>query len=656
MAVRKEREPTPAVHAGIDGAVLPQPESEHAWLAAIVDFSSDAVISKRLDGTVTSWNAAAERMYGYPAAEAIGRSIEIIVPEDRRDELRGMDERLARGERVPPFETVRVTREGPRIDVALTMSPIIDHTGAVVGASGIARDISERRRAEEALRRSQAELKDFVENSAIGLHWVGPDGIILWANQAELDLLGYTQGEYLGRHLAEFHVDRAAMKAILERLHRNEQLNNCEARLRCKDGSIRHVLVSSNVYSENGEFIHTRCFTSDITGRKQAEIVIGGQKQALELIAEGAGLETVLETLVRTVEQRSVHGAIASILLLDDDGLHLRHGAAPSLPESYNRAIDGLIVGAAAGACGTAAQRRGAVIVTDIASDPLWEGYRELALRHGLRACWSAPILAKDERVLGIYAVYHRQPQRPSAADLQVIDVLSRTAAIAIEAKRAERQERVLIEELNHRVKNTLATAQSLATQTLRKNVSAKSFATAFSGRLAALASAHTLLAHARWSGAGLHALIQEQLAPYRLPERANVTIQGDDVSLEPSAALTLGLTLHELTTNAAKHGALASPAGTIEIRAQIGTEPDGRRLALTWCERGGPPIAAPPRRGFGLTLIERGLAYQLKGNVVLDFRPEGLQCTIELPLAVSASNTVARNWLRHGRLASQAR
>ena len=656
MAVAEEREPTPAVHAGMDGAALPEPESERAWLAAIVDFSSDAILSKRLDGTITSWNAAAERMYGYPAAEAIGRSIEIIVPEDRRDELKAMDERLARGERVPPFETVRVTREGRRIDVALTMSPIIDRTGAVVGASGIGRDISERRRAEEALRRSQAQLKDFVENSAIGLHWVGPDGIILWANQAELDLLGYARDEYLGRHIAEFHVDQTAMEAILERLHRNEQLNNYEARLRCKDGSIRYVLVSSNVYFENGQFIHTRCFTSDITERKQAEIVIGGQKQALELIAEGARLAPVLETLVRTVEERSVHGALASILLLDDDGLHLRHGAAPSLPENYNRAIDGLVVGAAAGSCGTAAQRRRAVIVTDIARDPVWEGYREPALQQGLRACWSAPILARDDRVLGVYAIYHRQPRRPSAADLQVIDVLSRTAAIAIEAKRAERQERLLIEELNHRVKNTLATAQSLATQTLRRNASPKSFATAFSGRLAALASAHTLLAHTRWSGAGLHALIEEQLAPYRLPDRASVTIEGDDVSLEPSAALALCLALHELTTNAAKHGALASPSRSVEIRTQIGTAPDGRRLALTWCEHGGPPIPAPPRRGFGLTLIERGLGYQLKGNVVLDFRPEGLHCTIELPLAEGAPNPVTRNWLRHGRLADQVR
>jgi PAS domain S-box-containing protein len=478
----------------MDGAASSELECDRAWLAAIVEFSSDAILSKKLDGTITSWNAAAERMYGYPAAEAIGRSIEMLVPAERLEELRGMDARLARGERVPPLETVRLTRDGRRIDVALTMSPIIDHTGAVVGASGIGRDISERRRADEALRRSQAELEDFVENSLLGLHWVGPDGIIVWANQAELDLLGYRRDEYLGRHIAEFHADPAVIETILERLGRNEQVSNYEARLRCKDGSIRHVLISSNVYFENGEFVHTRCFTNDITERKQAEIVIGGQKKALELIIEGAPLALVLETLVRTIEDRSVHGALASILLLDDDGLHFRHGAAPSLPDSYNRAIDGLTAGIAAGACAAPGQRRKAVIVTDVANDALWRKQRGLARRHGLRACWSMPILAKDDRLLGAYAIYHRQPLAPDAADLEVIEVLSRTAAIAIEAKRAERQERLLVEELSHRVKNTLATAQSLATQTLRKSASPELFAAAFSGRLAALAKAHTLL------------------------------------------------------------------------------------------------------------------------------------------------------------------
>jgi PAS domain S-box-containing protein len=632
----------------MDGTARPELECDRAWLAAIVDFSSDAILSKKLDGTITSWNAAAERLYGYPAAEVIGRSIELLVPADRREELRAMDERLARGERVPPFETERLTRDGRRIDVALTMSPIIDQTGAVVGASGIGRDISERRRADQALRRSQAQLKHFVMNSAVGLQWIGPDGIVLWANQTQLDLLGYPPEDYIGRHVADLHLDQGTIDEMLDRLHENQQLNNYEARLRCNDGSIRHVLISSNVYFEDGEFVHTRCFTSDITERKQAEIVIGGQKKALELIVEGAELATVLEALARTVEERSVHGALASILLLDDDGLHLRHGAAPSLPDSFNRAIDGLAVGAAAGAGATSAQGRKAVIVTDIATDGHWQAHRGLARRHRLRACWSAPILAKDNRVLGAFAIYHRQPRAPDAGDLQVLEVLSRTAAIAIEAKRAERQERLLVEELSHRVKNTLATAQSLATQTLRQSASPERFAAAFSGRLAALAKAHTLLAKHGWTTAGLHELIREQLAGYHPADEAIVTIRGDDVSLEPTAALALGLTLHELATNAAQHGALASHSGSIEIGAQLDRGRRGRRLKLTWRERGGPPIGAPPRRGFGLMLIERGLSYQLQGRVALDFRQAGLHCTIDLPVAG------AGDWPGERRLAGQ--
>ena len=175
---------------------------------------------------------------------------------------------------------------------------------------------------------------DFFENAAVPLHWVGPDGVILRANQAELDLLGYAREEYVGRNIVEFHADAEVIADILRRLSAGETLRDHPARLRCKDGSIRHVLVNSNVCFEDDKFVHTRCFTSDITERKQAQIVIGGQKRVLELIAEGAPLASVLDVLARTIEERSVDGALASILLADDDGLHLRHGAARSLPKA----------------------------------------------------------------------------------------------------------------------------------------------------------------------------------------------------------------------------------------------------------------------------------------------------------------------------------
>lgn len=143
-------------------------------------------------------------------------------------------------------------------------------------------------RAEQLARRQEQELRDFFENAAEGLHWAGPDGTILWANQAELDLLGYTREEYIGHHIAEFHADPDVIADILERLTRGETLHEYEAQLRGKDGSIRHVLINSNVLWEDGKFIHTRCFTRDITERKQAEQRLKDSEERLRLAVSTA--------------------------------------------------------------------------------------------------------------------------------------------------------------------------------------------------------------------------------------------------------------------------------------------------------------------------------------------------------------------------------
>lgn len=124
--------------------------------------------------------------------------------------------------------------------------------------------------ANAALRRKEVELRDFVENATVGMHWVGPDGTVLWANRAELDLLGYERDEYVGRNITEFHADPPVIDDILRRLSCGEELHAYEARLLRKDGSVRHVLISSNVLWEDGRFVHTRCFTRDITERKRA--------------------------------------------------------------------------------------------------------------------------------------------------------------------------------------------------------------------------------------------------------------------------------------------------------------------------------------------------------------------------------------------------
>jgi signal transduction histidine kinase len=171
---------------------------------------------------------------------------------------------------------------------------------------------------------------------------------------------------------------------------------------------------------------------------------VNGQSQVLEMITQGQPLAAILETIVRWVEAQSRDGVLASLVLLDREGKHLQHGAAPSLPKAYNELVNGVEIGPAVGSCGTAAFTRRPVIVEDIAHDPLWAGIRERALAHGLRACWSTPLIAGTGQVLGTFAMYYRQPRLPTPDDLQIIHLVTRTATLAIEHKQAEEEKEQL--------------------------------------------------------------------------------------------------------------------------------------------------------------------------------------------------------------------
>ena len=163
-------------------------------------------------------------------------------------------------------------------------------------------------------------------------------------------------------------------------------------------------------------------------------------------------LRATLDELMRAVEALSPVKLLGSILLLDADRQHLRHGAAPSLPDAYNAAIDGIAIGPTVGSCGTAAFRAEPVYVEDIAADPLWADFRELALGHGLRACWSTPIISSRGELLGTFAMYYREPRAPTRSDLDLVTFVTRSAALAIERDRAETALRALNQELEMRV------------------------------------------------------------------------------------------------------------------------------------------------------------------------------------------------------------
>jgi two-component sensor histidine kinase len=208
--------------------------------------------------------------------------------------------------------------------------------------------------------------------------------------------------------------------------------------------------------------------------------------------------------------------------------------------------------------------------------------------------------------------------------------------ALALEVehrRRIERQQNLLLDELNHRVKNTLATVQALAIQTLKgTDAPARD---AFIGRLFALSGQHDLLTLGNWEGASLEGVVRRALKPWREESRAEgherFLVEGPPVNLNTKRALALGMAFHELATNAARHGAFSVPDGKVRVSWRF--LDDGNRLRLDWCESGGPRIAAPGPKGFGLRLVEMGLAREISGAVELAFPPEGLTCSWEMTL-----------------------
>jgi GAF domain-containing protein len=175
----------------------------------------------------------------------------------------------------------------------------------------------------------------------------------------------------------------------------------------------------------------------NVSEDKKSEELRSAHNRVLELAIGDSPLERTLGELIKIVESTSRTEVLGSILLLDLDGKHLRHGAAPSLPREYMQAIDGEEIGPCAGSCGTAAYRGTPVFVSDIATDPLWAEYKVVALPLGLRACWSIPILTRGRRVLGTFAMYHREPREPTVRDLALVDLITQTAALVIDRERA---------------------------------------------------------------------------------------------------------------------------------------------------------------------------------------------------------------------------
>ena len=455
-------------------------EAELLKMSEVFMGAADPIIIRDLDGTIIDLNAEAERAYGWTREELLGQPFKIIVPPERAAELEELQLRCRRGETVRNFDGVRWTKQGRRIPVLTTLSLLTDKKGNPVAVAAIAKDITELKRTEKALRESEERLRLSLEATELAM-W---DWNIL-TNEVVRDersrsLLGLVP-----------EGDEPTMEAFLDRLHAadRERVHDAiarstqqgvplkvEFRVVAPAGSVHWLLAQGRTYrNETGQIHRMVATTRDITKRKRAEMLQASHNRVLELLAKGRGLEEILNELALSIEDQHQPGIFCSILLLDGDVV--RHGAAPNLPGEYTQAIDGMKMGPRAGSCGTAAFRKERVVVSDIMTDPLWEDYRELARRFHLGACWSEPIQSESGKVLGTFALYFGEPYQPGDEELDLLREAAQLAGIAIEhtnAKRAVQQSEAALRESHGRLQELtgkLISAQEEASKQLAREL-----------------------------------------------------------------------------------------------------------------------------------------------------------------------------------------
>jgi len=299
-----------------------------------------------------------------------------------------------------------------------------------------------------------------------------PDGSVEFLNRRWLDYTGLSAEEASnwGWTAALHTEDRDRLMDFWRHLLDSGEAGEIEARLRRYDGEYRWFLFRVEPVRDNrGDIFKWYGANTDIEDRKRAEALLAAEKRTLEMIANGACLADILEKLCETMDAEAPNSK-SSVMLMDADGMHLRPAAGPGLPKAWIEAITPLKIGPCVGSCGTAASVKQRVIVSDIATDPLWADYRDLALSHGLRAAWSQPLLSKNQKILGTFCVSYAEPRTPNETDLRLIEGAGHIAVIAIEGERSQEALRSAFEEIRNseaRLRKIIDTIPTLAWCTL---------------------------------------------------------------------------------------------------------------------------------------------------------------------------------------------
>lgn len=465
----------------------------------------------------------------------------------------------------------------------ISYSAIHDEHGIVRGVFCIVNETTDRVRADQALQASEERLRAVVSQSAAGIGQGSLEGKILHINRRFCEIVGYEEGELLGKNIADitYADDMPEHTRLFNRLAATGESFDMEKRYVRKDGSL--VWVNNTVSAlrdDEGRIHQVAVISVDITERKQAQEAerrlasiiassndaILGIDLAMNITAWNGGAERLYGYKAEEVLGQSV------LMLVPED----RTDEEPALLEQIR-------AGSLVDAYETKRRRKDGRLVDVLLS--------------------VSPIYDSAGRIVGASKIAH--------------DISAK--------KEAERLQAVLIGELHHRVKNVFATVIAIARQTLAKATDTQDAVAAYEARLSAMAHAHDLLAEGDWQSADLTAVVEQAVAPYP-PERFEVS--GPSVLLPQKAVATLSLALHELGTNAAKYGALSVPTGRVSITWTY--DPKSSALSLRWQEKGGPTVAQPTRKGFGSRLVERLLAAELNGTSAIVYDAAGVVCEIE--------------------------
>jgi len=431
--------------------------------------------------------------------------------------------------------------------------------------------------------------RTFMEAMDTGASALDERGNVLYANRTALALLERSLEAIQGRPLRDA-LDAANAGRIDELLqHSSAQRHSLQLTFENGSGEDRHYLASSTPLRVGTVSGHAVTFT-DVTERVRAEATEQSERAARAVIAS----------------------ANEAVVVCDRDGVVTHANAAAQAV--YQRSPIGLRFGEAFPLVFPSAT--GLLQADDLVD-----------------------MAVSGSAVQGIEAVATDAPDVKdfliSAAPLRVAgDHVSGCVVTMVDLsqrKAAEQHQLLLMAELDHRVKNTLALVMSISARTLHSEDTLEGFHRAFTGRIQALAATHNLLADRSWSNLMLKDVISSEFAPFVEQSTGRVTIEGLDISVAPRAAIAVGLIIHELTTNAVKYGAFSNDTGTVSIRS-LGRSADDHALEFVWVESGGPPVSEPTRKGFGRTVIARSLQYSPHGRCDLDFRPTGVVCRFSIP------------------------